>query len=83
MMDAVRPFDKVMDEISKEGGERFWTETIADERSSNMRVEEAVETGAEGLVMGCPFCVLNLEDSAKSMGKEEQAVVRDVVEILD
>lgn len=45
-------------------------------------MEEALGTGAEVLVTGCPFCILNFEDSAKSMGKEEQAVVRDVVEIL-
>lgn len=31
------------------GGGRFWTETVAEERFSSLRVEEALGTGAEML----------------------------------
>lgn len=50
------------------GGRRFWTEMVAEERFSNMRMEEAIGTGAEVLVTGCPSCVASFEDSVKSMG---------------
>jgi len=64
------------------GGGRFWTETVAEERFSNMRVEEAIGTGTETLVTACPFCILNFEDSAKAMGKEDSVQVMDIVEML-
>ncbi|MCK4445277.1 MAG: Fe-S oxidoreductase, partial [Thermoplasmata archaeon] len=64
------------------GGGRFWTETVADERFSNMRVEEASSTGAEMLVTACPFCVSNFEDTAIAMGKEDSVQVMDIVEML-
>ncbi|MFQ5885345.1 MAG: (Fe-S)-binding protein, partial [Thermoplasmata archaeon] len=64
------------------GGGRFWTETPSDERFSNLRVEEAVGTNANLLVTGCPFCVLNFEDSAKALGKEIELPIKDTVEFL-
>lgn len=64
------------------GGGRFWTETVADERFSNLRVEEAVGANANALVTGCPFCVLNFEDSFKALNREGSIDVFDVSEIL-
>lgn len=46
-----------------------------------MGVEEALGTGAEVLVTGCPFCVLNFEDSAKAMNKENTMVTADIIEV--
>jgi Fe-S oxidoreductase len=45
-----------------------------------MRLDEASQTGAKTLVTGCPFCILNFEDSAK--GSEKDVEILDVVEIL-
>lgn len=59
------------------GGGRFWTETKAEERFSNLRLEEAVGTGAEVLVTVCPFCVLNFEDTAKAMEEDDKLSVKD------
>ncbi|MHA2265079.1 MAG: (Fe-S)-binding protein, partial [Candidatus Thorarchaeota archaeon] len=64
------------------GGGRFWTETASDERFSNLRVEEAFNVGAGTLVTGCPFCILNFEDSGKALGKDNDLVVGDVAELL-
>lgn len=49
------------------GGGRMWLETAPGERFSDLRVREAAQTGAETLATACPFCVVCLEDSAKSM----------------
>jgi Fe-S oxidoreductase len=39
-----------------------------------------METGAETLAVGCPFCMIMLTDAARDAGDRIQ--VRDVVEIL-
>lgn len=63
------------------GGGRFWTETVAEERFSNLRVEEASDTEAKTLVTGCPFCILNFEDSTKSLEMGSETTVEDIAEI--
>jgi Fe-S oxidoreductase len=63
------------------GGGRMWLETAAGERFADLRIQEAIETGAEILVTACPFCVACLEDSIKSQ-RIEGLNVLDVAEIL-
>ncbi len=65
------------------GGGRMWVEA-ADQgpRSAEIRVRDAVEMGAEILATACPFCLLTLEDAAKTTGNEERLRVMDISEIL-
>ena len=64
------------------GGGRMWTEgTNPEERLAHVRVKEAVETGAEILATACPFCLLTLEDAAKTLGYEETLQVVDIMEL--
>ena len=49
------------------GGGRMWLETPAGERFGDVRVQQAVETGASHLLTACPFCLACLEDSAASL----------------
>ena len=62
------------------GGGRIWMETPVKERFSNLRVEEAVNTGAEYLVTACPYCIQNFEDSVKVLDAKIKVV--DVVELV-
>lgn len=62
------------------GGGRMLMETAAGERFSDLRVQEALETGAKILATACPFCVSCLEDSLKAQ-KIDNIVVMDIVEI--
>jgi Fe-S oxidoreductase len=62
------------------GGGRMWTETEAGERFSDIRAQEAGETGAEAIVTACSFCISCLEDSVKATGHEEMRVL-DVSEV--
>jgi Fe-S oxidoreductase len=64
------------------GGGRMWLETPPGERFSDIRVTQAQETGASILATACPFCLVCLEDSLHSMGKEDMLVL-DVAEIVD
>jgi Fe-S oxidoreductase len=62
------------------GGGRMWMETAADERFSDLRIQEALTTGAGVLATACPFCIACLEDSLKAH-KIRDLVVMDVAEI--
>ena len=55
---------------------------IRDSLSEN-RVREAVEIGAEVLVVCCPYEVSRFEDAVKSTDNEGKLEVRDIAEIID
>lgn len=62
------------------GGGRMLMETPSGERFSDLRVQQAVATGAEILATACPFCIACLEDSIKAQRLTE-IVVMDIAEI--
>ncbi len=62
------------------GGGRMWMETKAGERFSDLRVQEAAESGAQILVTACPHCIACLEDSLKLAGSPMR--VMDVAEVV-
>lgn len=62
------------------GGGRMWMETPVGERFSDIRIAQALQTGADELVTACPFCVSCLEDSLK-ISNAEQLDIIDVAEI--
>lgn len=66
------------------GGGRMWVESSSEtgQRLAEVRVNDAVELGAEILVTACPFCVLTLEDAVKTSGHEDHIRVMDVAELL-
>jgi len=64
------------------GGGRIWTETKKGERFSDLRIEQAIEVGAEVLVVACPYCTLNFDDSVLTMGKEDILAVKDISELV-
>ena len=64
------------------GGGRIWMETPKGERFSDLRVEQAMEVGAEVLVTACPYCIANFEDSRLTLEATETIEVKDITEIL-
>jgi len=63
------------------GGGHMWLETAAGERFGDLRVKEALETGAEVLVTSCPHCISCLEESLSVLGASGLRV-RDLVEVV-
>lgn len=63
------------------GGARMWMEETIGERVNVNRTREAVETGADQIAVGCPFCRVMLADGLV----EEQSAgrAREEVEVLD
>jgi Fe-S oxidoreductase len=68
------------------GGGGMWLDGFnrdhVTERLSERRVREAASTGADMLVVCCPYEVSRFEDAAKSTGNAG-LLVRDIVELID
>jgi Fe-S oxidoreductase len=64
------------------GGGRIWAETEKHERFSNLRVEQAIELGAEEVVTSCPYCITALEDSRLVTNHADDIQIKDITEIL-
>ncbi|OGP57191.1 MAG: Fe-S oxidoreductase [Deltaproteobacteria bacterium RBG_13_49_15] len=64
------------------GGGRIWMETKKGERFSDLRLEQAIGTGAEVLATSCPYCIANFEDSRLTLNVTENIEVKDITEIL-
>ncbi len=64
------------------GGGRMWLEgTNPSLRLAQLRVKEALETGADVLATACPFCLLTLEEAVKHLNVEDRLKVMDVAEL--
>ncbi len=63
------------------GGARMWMEENIGERINVNRTIEAVETGADQIAVGCPFCRVMLSDGLTAQQAKGEA--REEVEVLD
>jgi Fe-S oxidoreductase len=63
------------------GGARMWMEEKTGERINLNRTTEAVETGADQIAVGCPFCRVMLSDGLTSL--QAGGTAREEVEVLD
>lgn len=63
------------------GGAQMWKEEEeGDIRVSTARIKEAIETNQRTLAVGCPFCMIMLEDAA---GAEQSEIeIQDVAELI-
>jgi Fe-S oxidoreductase len=64
------------------GGGRIWMETKKGERFADLRIEQAVESGATILAVACPYCLCNFEDSVLTLDKSESIEIRDIAELV-
>lgn len=64
------------------GGGRMWLEgTNPSMRLAQLRVQEALDTGAQVLATACPFCLLTLDEAVKHLDAAEKISVMDIAEI--
>ena len=63
------------------GGARMWMEEKTGERINMNRSTEAVDTGADQIAVGCPFCRVMLSDGLTSLQADGKA--HEEVEVLD
>lgn len=64
------------------GGGQMWKEESGTTRVNIERTRQALETKAEVVAVGCPFCKTMIQDGVNDHGKSDSVKVRDVAEIL-
>jgi len=64
------------------GGGRIWMETPKGERFSDVRLQQAVDVGAETLVTSCPYCITNFTDSSLGLDEGTAIEIKDITEVL-
>ena len=65
------------------GGGRIWMDTPKNERFSDLRIEQAKQTGADVLVTACPYCITNFEESRLNLEYENVLEIKDITEIVN
>ena len=65
------------------GGLMLFYEPKEEQRMGVLRVKMAAEAGANVIVTGCPFCMVNIEDAIKVGGMEGKMSVTDLTELVD
>jgi Fe-S oxidoreductase len=62
---------------------KLWMETKKGERLADLRIEQALETGASILAVACPYCMLNFEDSVLTSNRGDFIEVKDIIELVN
>jgi len=62
------------------GGGRMWQEEKLGSRINMNRVDEAINTGAQEIAVGCPFCRVMISDGVT--GRAAEVEVLDVAQAL-
>ncbi len=89
VLDSIPDINRVEMERSRDrsfccggGGLMLFYEPIEDKRMGQVRVDMAYQAGANVIVTGCPFCLINLEDGVKTSGLEGKVQVMDLTELV-
>ena len=64
------------------GGGMAFVDEPPDQRVNQERAQEAVDTGADVVAVGCPFCATMLDDGVNARRGDRDVQVRDVAELL-
>ena len=64
------------------GGGMSFVDEPKDKRVNQERARQALETGADVVAVGCPFCMTMLEDGINARRGERDVKVMDVAELL-
>lgn len=65
------------------GGAQMFKEPEKGKKDINVeRTEEALETGATTIAVGCPFCMVMITDGIKNKDREGDVQVKDLAELI-
>ncbi len=64
------------------GGGNFWYKVEKEDSISKIRMNQALQTGANTLAVACPFCTSMLEDAGRTMSVEDKIKVKDIAELI-
>lgn len=64
------------------GGARIWMETKTGQRFADVKINEASAKEAKVVATACPYCIVMLEDSMKTLNQDENMCIKDISELL-
>lgn len=64
------------------GGAQMWMEEQNETRVNQKRTLQLLDTGADKVASGCPFCMTMLSDGLKAENKDEEVSQMDIAEFL-
>jgi Fe-S oxidoreductase len=64
------------------GGGGIWRDTRKGERLAEVRLDEALASGAEVVVTACPYCLSMLEDARAGGNKYQKLAITDICELV-
>ena len=59
-----------------------WKDSVAKESLGEIRIKEAIGTGAGVIATACPYCIRTLNESIAKLGVGNQIKVQDIAELL-
>jgi Fe-S oxidoreductase len=65
------------------GGGFSFMEEKSGTRMNQNRSRQLLETGADTIAVGCPFCMIMLEDGVKTVAPDKGVQVKDIAEVLN
>ena len=65
------------------GGGNYWYKVESQDSISQIRLKQALDTGAKKLAVACPFCMPMLEDASRTLNAEDKIQIKDIAELID
>jgi Fe-S oxidoreductase len=65
------------------GGARMWMEETIGEKVNHRRLTHVMETGANIVATACPYCLIMMDDAAKTKDVDAKLARADIAELLD
>jgi Fe-S oxidoreductase len=64
------------------GGARMWMEETIGEKVNHRRLSHVLETKADVVATACPYCLIMMDDAAKTKDADKQLERADIAELL-
>jgi Fe-S oxidoreductase len=65
------------------GGARMWMEETVGEKVNHRRLSHVTETGADIVATACPYCLIMMDDAAKTKNVDATLARADIAELLE
>jgi Fe-S oxidoreductase/nitrate reductase gamma subunit len=65
------------------GGGNFWRGKVVGRRMEELRIEQAIERKANGVITACPFCEIMFDSAVTQKGLGHSFKVMDILELVD
>jgi len=69
--------------LLRAGGARMWMEETIGEKVNHRRLTHVMETGANIVATACPYCLIMMDDAAKTKDVDAKLARADIAELLD